>query len=221
MSSLDVLLRNAAVWRGSEQGSAPLSGTPSGFAALDERLGGWPQGALIELIAQREGVGELSLLLPALARLSADERWLSFVNPPYVPYAPALATAGVDLARVVVVRAQGGADTLWAMEQSLRSGACGAVLAWPGFITERAIRRLQLAAETGRALAVCFAANGAPARPSPVPYRLRVDSHPGGMRVEILKRRGGMTATVLLEDVAESSFSPPADRDLPAGGLIA
>lgn len=201
-SALDALLQNAAIWRGSEQASAPASGIPSGFAALDEKLGGWPQGALVELIPQREGVGELSILLPALARLSADGRWIAFVNPPYIPYAPALAAAGVDLASVVVVRAQGSADTLWSVEQSLRSGACSAVLAWPGFVTEQAVRKLRLAAETGRALGVCFAACGALPRPSPVPYRLRIDSHRKGVRVEVLKRRGGMAAPVFLEKVA-------------------
>jgi cell division inhibitor SulA/protein ImuA len=201
-SALDALLQNAAIWRGSEQSHAPAAGIPSGFAALDEKLGGWPQGALVELIAQREGVGELSILLPALAKLSADERWIAFVNPPYIPYAPALAAAGMDLAKAVVVRAAGNADTLWSMEQSLRSGVCGAVLAWPGFVTDQAIRRLQLAAETGRTLGVCFTASGALPRTSPVPYRLRIDSHADGVQAEILKRRGGaISVPLLLENV--------------------
>jgi cell division inhibitor SulA len=201
-SDLDTLLRNASIWRGSEQSHAAMPGIPSGFAALDEKLGGWPQAALVELIPQREGVGELSILLPTLARLSADERWVAFVNPPYIPYAPALAAAGMDLAKAVVVRAQGSADALWSMEQSLRSGACSAVLAWTGFVTEQAIRRLQLAAETGRTLGICFAACGALPRTSPVPYRLRIDSHAGRTRVEILKRRGGgIAAPLLLENV--------------------
>ena len=237
MSSLDVLLQNAAIWRGSENSRACAPAIASGFAALDERLGGWPQAALVELIPQREGVGELSILLPALAKLSAEQRWIAFVNPPYIPYAPAFAAAGLDLAQVVVIRARGNADTLWSTEQSLRSGACSAVLAWPGFLTERAIRRLQLAAETGRTLGICFAACGAPVRTSPVPYRLRIDAHPGGMRLEILKRRGGGTGPPILlpldnagktapggafqsvpDAVAVPSFSPPSDRDLPAGG---
>ncbi len=198
-SALDLLLQNAAIWRGSESSRAAASAIPSGFTALDEKLGGWPQAALVELIPQREGVGELSILLPALSRLSAEERWIAFVSPPYILYAPALAAAGVDLAKVVVVRARSSADTLWSMEQSLRSGACSAVLAWPGFVTERAIRRLQLAAETGRTLGIFLAACGTPARTSPVPYRLRVDSRFEGMQVEILKRRGGgITAPVHL-----------------------
>lgn len=237
MSALDPLLQNAAIWRGSEASSTPVPAIASGFGALDEKLGGWPQAALVELIPQREGVGELSILLPALAKLSAEHRWIAFVNPPYIPYAPAFAAASLDLAQIVVIRTRGNADTLWSMEQSLRSGACSAVLAWPGFLTEQAIRRLQLAAETGRTLGICFAACGAPVRTSPVPYRLRIDAHPGGARLEILKRRGGgISMPILLpldhagktaaggafqsapDAVAMPSFSPPSDRDLPAGG---
>ena len=43
-----------------------------GFAALDRYLpgGGWPLGPLIEVFVERYGVGELSLLMPALAALT-------------------------------------------------------------------------------------------------------------------------------------------------------
>jgi protein ImuA len=221
--SLDPLLQNAAIWRGSESSASDRLGIASGFRQFDEKLGGWPVGALVELIPQREGIGELSILLPALATLAADERWIALVNPPYVVYAPAFAAAGIDLAKIIVVRARGTLDAVWSTEQALRSGACSAVLAWPGFLTEQAIRRLQLAAETGRALGIWFTACGALPRTSPVPYRLRLDSYAGCTQVEILKRRGGgITHSLLLKNVvAMPEFPPPADRDIPAGGRAA
>ena len=194
MSSLDALLQTAAVWRASESSRANQPAVASGFPGLDEKLGGWPIGALIELIAPREGSHELSILLPALARLSQDERWIVFANPPHIPYAPALACSGVDLSRIVVVHARSAADILWSMEQSLRSGVCSAVLSWPGALSEQAIRRAQLAAETGQALALYFPPCGTIPQPSPVPYRLRVEPRPDGIQVEILKRRGGGVA---------------------------
>jgi cell division inhibitor SulA len=191
MSSLDALLQTAAVWRASESSRANQPAVASGFRALDEKLGGWPIGALIELLAPYEGIHELSILLPALAKLSQDERWIVFLNPPHIPYAPALSRAGVNVARIVVVHARSGAEVLWSMEQCLRAGVCSAVLAWPGVLNEQAIRRAQLAAETGQTLAVYFPPCGIAAQPSPVPYRLRVEPDPEGIRVEILKRRGG------------------------------
>lgn len=204
-AALDTLLHTAAIWRGSERASTGPAGIASGFDAFDEMLGGWPPGALVELIAQREGIGEVSVLLPALARLSKDERWIALINPPYIPYAPALSHAGVDLAKVVVIRAARSTDALWSMEQALRSGTCSAVLGWPASMTEQAIRRLQLATETGRTLGVYFTQPGAAPRTSPVPYRLRIGGSIDNVCVEVLKRRGGgLTAPLRLGRVYKS-----------------
>lgn len=196
-AALDTLLHNAAIWRGSERSRAESAVIASGFDTFDETLGGWPLGALVEIITRREGIGEVSILLPALARLSRDERWIALINPPYIPYAPALFHAGIDLAKVVVIRATGTADTWWSMEQALCSGACSAVLGWPAAMTEQAIRRLQLATETGRALGVYFTQPGAIPRTSPVPYRLQIDGTIDCIRIEVLKRRGGGLASPL------------------------
>jgi len=77
------------------------------------------------------GIGALQVVLPALAKISQQRRWIAWVAPPYTPYAPALAAAGVDLSRVLLVYPRAGGNGLAAVERSLRSGTCGAVLAWP------------------------------------------------------------------------------------------
>ncbi|MGQ0657177.1 MAG: hypothetical protein ACT4NU_03640 [Chromatiales bacterium] len=102
--SLDVLFQRADIWRGGQTPSVIRSGVPTGFAALDVLLpgGGWPRGALTEIVVA-EGHGALSLLMPALARLREDDRWIAFVAPPYLPYPPALAARGINLARVLCV----------------------------------------------------------------------------------------------------------------------
>src|SRR5947209_2819006 len=115
MNSLASVLQNPAIWRGSE--CAPEhAAIASGFAALDAVLpgGGWPASALTEIMLAREGIGELTLTLPALARLQAQHRIVVWIAPPHVPYAPALAAAGIDLARFMVVRCASFADQLWA-----------------------------------------------------------------------------------------------------------
>ena len=130
---------------------------PPGFAALDAGLpgGGWPRHGLIEILTPQPGVGELYLLLPALAALSRLQpaRWCTWVSPPHEPFAPALAAHGVALDRMLIVRTH---LPLWAHEQALRSGACEVALAWLPRASPRAIRRLQLAAEQGRALGVLY-----------------------------------------------------------------
>lgn len=191
-AALDRVLQHPGIWRGAELAPA-AGGLPTGFAELDGVLpgGGWPRGALTEILLDREGIGELRLLLPALARLSRDRRWLAWVTPPHVPYAPALATAGVALERLLLTHPPHPADAWWAAEQSMRSGACGAVLAWLDRPDERRMRRLQLGAESGRTWAVLFRAAGDAASRSPAALRLRLEAHGDELSVHVLKRRGG------------------------------
>lgn len=216
-AQLDTLLRHPGVWRGDRPGTSARPGQPTGHAGLDALLpgGGWPRGALTELICQEEGIGELSLLLPALAEISREGRWIALVAPPYIPYAPALAGAGVDLARLLVVRAGNTADTLWAMEETLRSGACGAVLAWPSLIDERSQRRLQLAAEAGDSTCIWFTPARQAGNASFAALRIKVMPARDGTGLHIVKRRGGGPAPTLVLDHALAG--PALPRPAPAG----
>jgi cell division inhibitor SulA/protein ImuA len=190
--SLERLLQRADIWRGGHP--SPAIGTnalPSGFAALDAELagGGWPLGALTEIHYPQEGGGELSLLLPALAKLSQAGRWIAWIAPPHLPYPPALAQAGLDLSRQLLVRIEQPQNVPWALEQALRAGVCGAVLGWPDATQHQALRRLQLAAEAGGGLGLLFYLQQHAPTTSPAALRLRLD--PDGPAVHIIKRRGG------------------------------
>jgi len=201
MSLDDLLRRHPALWRAREQGGLGTAppGLPTGFAALDRCLpgGGWPAQGLIEILTDHHGIGELSLLMPALAALCGDSGgWLAWVSPPYQPYAPALAAAGIDLQRVLIVRS--AAPAAWAMEQALRSEACSAVLGWADPRDLQSLRRLQLAAEHARCLAVLFRPVRAGQQPSPAVLRLELQAGSAGLQLRILKSRGGPPARVQL-----------------------
>lgn len=195
------LLRHPALWRGGAAGEAPAA-VPSGFHRLDERLpgGGWPMSTLIELLLPAAGVGEIRLLLPALCRLSqatpGEPRWIAWLAPPHLPYAPALVDAGLDPARMLVIRPRAGLDLLWAMEQALRSGACAAALGWIGAADDRALRRLKLAAKEGRSPGFLFRPSSHRAESSPAALRLALSAHDYGLDVEILKSPGGKPARI-------------------------
>jgi hypothetical protein len=216
VKSLSQNLRNyPGIWHGEEL--APVEDSiASGFHELDALLpgGGWPQGALTEILVEQEGAGELSLLMPALARLSRTDRWIAWVAPPYLPYAPTLGRAGIELSRLLLIRAQVPRDNLWAAEQALRGGACAVVLLWPPAIDDRAQRRLQLAAEEGGSLAVAFSPAGRVIRPTFAALRLRVWPDQGRLRVHVLKRRGGgmpapLSLAVAEIENADDEFCPP------------
>jgi hypothetical protein len=210
------LLNNPAIWRGSS--AARTSAVPTGFPGLDAHLPGhgWPQVGLVEILVPHLAIGELYLVLPALAFLSRrpQARWCAWIAPPAGPFgeqnprpfhpfgslelfAPALAAHGVSLARVLVVRAEA---PLWACEQALRSGACDVALAWMRRIQARAVRRLQLATERGRTLAFLFRTLTASTLRAPSRAAVRIALQPTdeGVRLELLKCRGGSRGDLLL-----------------------
>ena len=185
--TLETLLRDRRIWQG-EITSTPAAGMPTGCSDLDAALpgGGWPIASLTEILIEHHGLGELALLMPALARLSQGERVIVWVAPPYIPYAPALIGAGLELRHVLVVQAATPDDVLWSAEQALRSGSCAAVLLWAEPSTHW-LRRLQLAAEAGASWGVLFRTVEAQTRSSYAALRLRVQPD----RLELLKCRGG------------------------------
>lgn len=106
MSNFAKLLEHPALWRGNALARVRSGSLPTGSDRLDRELpgGGWPTGALTEILLERQGIGELSLLLPALAQLAAAGHWQSWIAPPHTPYAPRLAATGIDLSRLIVVQ---------------------------------------------------------------------------------------------------------------------
>jgi cell division inhibitor SulA/protein ImuA len=167
----------------------------SGFDELDRRLprGGWPLGALIEVLGVTAGIGELGLFLPALARLAGDGRYIAWIAPPYIPYAPALAQRGLPLERLLIIHSRSPAESLWASEQALRCPAIGAVLGWAEHLVDKSLRRLQLAAEAGGSLGILHRPPAAAHQASPAALRLQLQPQRdgAGLDIHILKARGG------------------------------
>ncbi|MCC5809942.1 MAG: translesion DNA synthesis-associated protein ImuA [Ectothiorhodospiraceae bacterium] len=193
--ALNQLLQEPGIWRAADNQHTGQRHIPSGFAELDGVLpgGGWPDAALTELLHAHSGIGELRLLMPALARLSRSGRWIALVAPPHVPYAPALAAQGVDLSRILLVHSREGRDNLWAVEQALRSGTCAAVLAWPAAdITGQQLRRLQLAAEAGQSWGILLRHSACAAQTSPAALRLELVSELETTRLKLIKCRGSL-----------------------------
>lgn len=195
-ASIADLAKLPGVWRGGELEQVVHAVHATGHAALDAQLpgGGWPTGTLSEVLHDGAGIGEVSFLCGALRRACEGERLVAWVNAPYLPYAPALAQRGIPLERCMVVRPANREDALWAAEQSLKSGACGAVLLW---IAEGKcqddyawLRRLQMAAESGRAMAIFFRPSSAEKLSTPAHLRVALAREEGVLKVRIPKRRG-------------------------------
>lgn len=197
-----------AVWRASRIGHAAVRALSSGFPGIDAELpgAGWPTGMLTELIAREPGIGELRLLVPLLRQLTREHRFVVLLGPPQVPYAPALASHGIDLDYLLIVQATHAADRLWAVEQTLKSTGFGALLAWLPHERTRPehLRRMQLAAQSATGPVFLFRQLAAQFEASPAPLRLlllpRSDQR---LSVQILKRRGPVLADPIQIDLPQ------------------
>ena len=198
--SFSAILDRPDIWRGDSLNRAGAPVVSSGFPALDTALpgGGWPVGTLTEILPAHEGIGELRLLGPALAGISQRGLRLAWIAPPHLPYAPALAAAGIDTAKLIIVRTASRKETLWAAEQALAANACGAVLAWTGEAKYAELRRLQIAAEGGQAPAFLFRLPEAASESSPAALRIALGTSNGGLAVQVFKRRGTPLARPIL-----------------------
>jgi protein ImuA len=183
-----------SLWLGHQLGRAGNDAVVSGFARLDAELpgGGWPRRALAELLLPHAGVGEIRLLAPALVAVQRAGRLVMFFDPPAALAAAALAGLGFDVEELLVVQTRAGGDSLWALEQALKSGHVGAVVAWlPPRLRAERLRRLQLAAHNHDGPAFVMREAAVAGRPTASPLRLGLQA--GGadrLQVCVLKRRG-------------------------------
>ena len=203
------------VWRG-KAASIARAVIPTGFRELDCRLpgGGWPLGAITEVFVDGYGIGELDLLMPALAALTKldparPKKWVAWIAPPFVPYAPALKQRGVEIDRLLMIHPTSGyKNRLWAIEQVVRSGSSAGVLAWIVAADGTVLRRLQLAAEDQGCWVLLFRPASASRERSPAALRIRLSRALSATRVEIIKCRGGRPNVV---DIASLALDADAE----------
>ena len=121
--------------------------------------------------------GKTSLALEAVAAATRAGRLAAVLDGTGRLFPTALALQGIDLGRVLILRAT-ASRAVWAAEQVLSSTAFSAVLlVEPGPLSRAALRRLQLAAERSGARALIVTSGAEPA-PGLVAARLRAEPVP-------------------------------------------
>ena len=204
LQGLPDITGQAAVWRADELARNVGATRPTGHAALDAVLpgGGWPVGALVEVLQPQAGQGEWRLLAPALAAFPAGA--LVLVNPPHRPFVPALAAQGLDASRLLMLQgptlARDAAARVWACEQALRCAGVSAVLAWLPQVRPEQLRRLQMAAQNFQQALFVMRPLAAQHEASPAVLRLLLEPGEGAdaLTLRLLKRRGPPLTTPLV-----------------------
>ena len=234
------LLARHDTWRGQSQKSTQHN-VSSGNDQIDLLLkGGWPTAALTELLVQRPGIGELSLLLPTIKDYCKNNHLSVWLDPPYQPYAPALAAAGIALQKVLIVQSKTQSEWLWVAEQCIRNNAL--LLAWsdnkmPSYSD---LRKLQLAAADSGHAAFLLSSNKAssnrgsfnkgssnrdasdnkPPAFSPATLRLEVDSVcEKNLRLSVRKLRGVAPGEQLLIPRGKDLSSQTSLAKLPVNSI--
>lgn len=213
--TLQSLLDQGQVWAG--QLSAKQRGRQTGFNALDRQLaqGGWPAHGIVEIQSSQLGLGELQLLLPSLQ--TAQKRLWVWLDPPLQPCIQGLSNADLTLSKCLILRTQNQSDALWAAERCLQSGCVDSLLGWfrqaPAM---KSLRRLQMAAETGRAL-LHLMHNASWQLDSSTHARLNLApaQRPGHIQVHIQRQRGGPQQPALELPLLTAQANIPA-RPKPA-----
>ena len=192
------------VWRASELAVSRTTTCSTGFAHLDAELPsqGWPRSALIELLLQQSGIGEMQLLKPVLTRLSQTQR-IVLVQPPYLPQAMACRSWGMQIHNLLWIQPASAADGLWAAEQILKNGCCGAVILWQTHIRNESLRRLHLAAQSTDTWLWLMRPLAARMDASPAQLRIALRPAAGGVSLKIVKRRGPLSGQRLFIPLAD------------------
>lgn len=172
-------------------------------------------GVVVELLPESMGIGELRLFLPPVGYLTQNQRQVLMINAPYIPYAPALLQAGLDLSYLLLLMPGNWRDALWAAEKALMNPACGMVVLWAdnlligggGFDDNKAIRRLQVAAQAGQTILVLYRFTKGSPQDQQMPWaavRLRLLAKNKNLLLDVLKFRGLYKRFCVELDLGES-----------------
>jgi len=196
------------VWRANQLAVSRTATCSTGFSEFDSELPsqGWPRSALIEILLQQSGIGEMQLLKPVLTRLSKTQK-IVLVQPPYLPQAMACKSWGIQTSNLLWINTSSGADGLWATEQILKNGCGGAVILWQSNVRNESLRRLHLAAQSTDTWLWLMRPLSARMDSSPAQLRIALRPAAGGVSLKIVKRRGPLSGQRLFIPLADMPAS--------------
>jgi protein ImuA len=183
-----------SLWRANQLARQHGKVVATGYKNLDVELPGqgWPVAALVELLCQQCGIGEIRLLAPALKAVS--KRPIALINPTQVPYAQGFEYSSVPANKLLLLSGKASADLLWSAEQVLKAGTCGAVILWQQHIRAEALRRLSLHVATSESLLYVIRPLAQTQDASPATLRIAVRPSENGVSLDIVKRKGPIGA---------------------------
>lgn len=150
------ILQHPSIKRGRQTYSASKERVSSQNDSIDHALqGGLPAYGFIRLICP-QGAGEVLHHLPILKNIQSQKKHIIFVNPPAQLSHHWFFQHEIAHEQCLFVMPNNEQETLWSVEQCLRSEACGCVLFWSMSHSPKLARRLQVIASHHQTLLLCF-----------------------------------------------------------------
>jgi len=114
---------------------------------------GWPKAELSEInCTSSESV--LQLLLPTLAKLTAQKRWISLISPPADINLTLFSYYGIDTSRVLLIHPKNDVDDKATMNKALKNGTSGVVIFWTTELNKRYLAQWRKSVKQGRSMGV-------------------------------------------------------------------
>jgi protein ImuA len=197
-------------------------GLHTGVEALDELApgGALAGGAVHEVLWKRSAPCPTTFAL-LLARAGQQAGGaIAWSDPARELYLPALAAAGIDLRRLLLLRCQSRLEQLWALAECMACRGIGATVANVNRLSQVEARRLQLAAERGGGVGILLRP-WAPGNTAPYAAATRwlVQPAPGDegsqrWQIQLLHGHGGRTGQVLLLEINRETRAVRASQVL-------
>ncbi|MGX5915655.1 ImuA family protein [Aliidiomarina sp. Khilg15.8] len=188
---LEHLLQSGQVWRGQTHSLPDNELASTGYAQLDELLGGGlAYGHLHEVQLPLPFVGELQLVRHALQNAAVQSKPVFWINPPAQPQASCLSRACGSDAQHVVLENLAEPDAVWAMRTVLQANCAAVCLLWLAQPGAHDVRILQKALQGQQGLGVIFC-TPMTAEARSYHTRLRAVVEQSQLRWQIIKRPQG------------------------------
>jgi len=132
-------------------------------AKLEQKMGGsleavlptqgWPKAESSEINCMSSN-NVLQLLLPTLAKLTAQKRWISLISPPADINLTLFSYYGIDTSRVLLIHPKNDVDDKVTMNKALKNGTSGVVIFWTTELNKRYLAQWRKSVKQGRSMGI-------------------------------------------------------------------
>ena len=107
-----------------------------------------------------DGAGAFYSLLPGLAQLSEQNRWITLISPPKGLDEKLFALYGIDPSRVLLIHPKEGTQNITVVNKALKNGKSGIVVYWAANVPSRFLAQWRKSVKQGQCIGVWMNSSG-------------------------------------------------------------